>query len=270
MTGDVSPGARDDASVAIGAERRSTCRWCSAPITDPRATYCSTRCRQTVFRLRRRAALDDASSAPGGLRFAYADPPYPGLARKYYGREATFGGEVDHRALIASLEASGYAGWALSTSSRALRDVLPLCPPGARVCAWVKPIGVPSTTRGPHSAWEPVIVVRGRGRRHGVRDWLSAQPARGGGELMGRKPLAFCAWLFELLGMVPGDELVDVFPGTGIVGRAWAELSSGPRGDASPTQSANASLGAVGDGDRGAGVSSAPRGNASRELPATG
>ncbi len=43
---------------------------------------------------------------------------------------------------------------------------------------------------------------------------------------MGRKPVAFCAWLFDLLGMVPGDELVDLFPGTGAVTRAWRELSS--------------------------------------------
>jgi hypothetical protein len=47
---------------------------------------------------------------------------------------------------------------------------------------------------------------------------------------MGRKPLAFCAFLFEQLGMLPGDELADLFPGTGIVSRAWAELS---RDDAS-------------------------------------
>lgn len=201
------------------------------PLTDVRAVYCSRRCRQSGFRLRRRAALGDGWAAPG--RFAYADPPYPGLSAKYYGDEPTFAGEVDHRALVASLEASGYAGWALSTSAKALRDVLPLCPEGARVCAWVKPIGVPTATRGIHSTWEPVIVVGGRQRPPGVRDWLRAMPARFGGELMGRKPLAFCAWLFDLLGMAPGDELVDVFPGTGIVGRAWAELSSSADRDAS-------------------------------------
>lgn len=50
----------------------------------------------------------------------------------------------------------------------------------------------------------------------------------GGGDLPGRKPLAFCAWLFNCLGLEPGDELVDVFPGTGVVSRAWAELSRAP------------------------------------------
>jgi hypothetical protein len=166
------------------------------------------------------------------MRFAYADPPYPGLAAKYYRLEASFAGEVDHAGLIASLEASGYDGWALSTSAKALRHVLPLCPEGSRVCAWVKPIGASSRTRGLHNTWEPLIVVRGRELHPGVRDWLRAQPARGGGSLPGRKPLAFCAWLFDCLGLLPGDTLDDLFPGTGVVGRAW-QLSGAALGDAS-------------------------------------
>ncbi len=178
-----------------------------------------------------------------GLVFAYADPPYPGRARKYYGKEASYGGEVDHRELIASLTAAGYAGWALSTAADALRAVLPLCPPEARVCAWVKPIGAAPRTYGLHNTWEPLIVVPGRRLRPGRRDWLSAQPARGGGALPGRKPIAFCAWLFDSLGMLPGDELVDLFPGTGVVGRAWAEASgyasARARDDASVRSSAN-------------------------------
>jgi len=153
------------------------------------------------------------------MQFAYADPPYPGFARRLYGRE-----EVDHPALISSL-VDQYDGWALSTGAYALRDILPLCPAGVRVAAWVKPIGVSSRTRGMHNAWEPVIVAPGRKLRPGRRDWLSAQPARGNGVLIGRKPEAFCVWLFELLGMLPGDKVHDLYPGTGIVGRAWAELS---------------------------------------------
>lgn len=210
------------------------CGWCGALVlTDPRSIYCGRRCRQSAFRLRHRHQVDDASSTPAPRRFAYADPPYPGTARRYYGREPTYGGEVDHAALIARLEAGGYAGWALSTSEKALRQVLPLCPPGARVCPWVKPHAIPPKTRGVHNAWEPLIVVGGRQRRPGRADWLRAYPARGGGTLPGRKPLAFAAWLFSLLGMAPGDELDDLFPGTGIIGRAWAALSSGAPGDAS-------------------------------------
>jgi hypothetical protein len=157
------------------------------------------------------------------LRFAYADPPYPGTARKYYQREASYGGEVDHRALLASLKYS-YDGWALSTSAKALRWILPLCPDDVHVCPWVKPKGTPTATFGLHTSWEAVIVRPGRLLRPGVRDWLMAHAARGGGSLPGRKPLAFCAWLFAALGMQAGDRLADLFPGTGIVTRAWLEL----------------------------------------------
>jgi len=43
---------------------------------------------------------------------------------------------------------------------------------------------------------------------------------------------AFCAWLFDCLGMVPGDSLEDLFPGTGIVARAWRNV--GGRSTTSP------------------------------------
>lgn len=206
------------------------CRWCSKLLSSTPAIYCHRRCRQAAWRLRRRRCLEATAAAPG--RFAYADPPYPGTSAKYYADELSFAGEVDHRALIASLLEEGYAGWALSTSARSLRDLLPLCPPDARVCAWVKPIGVPSVTAGLHNTWEPLIVVGGRRLRPGVRDWLRAMPARGWGDLPGRKPIAFCAWLFDCLGLVPGDELVDLFPGTGAVARAWRELSARTSSDA--------------------------------------
>lgn len=202
------------------------CAWCDASLVHRRRNvrFCGKRCRQSAFRLRRRRETF-CSPGPGRLVFAYADPPYPGTARKYYAGESDFDGEVDHEALIASLGAGNYAGWALSTSARSLRDVLSLCPPTVRVCAWVKPIGASPRTFGLHNCWEPLIVSGGRKRRPGVRDFLIAQPARGGGTLLGRKPIAFCAWLFDCLGMRPGDELVDIFLGTGIVARSWAELS---------------------------------------------
>lgn len=209
-----------------------------------RRRFCSRKCRQSAFRLRRRSSRSDGPFASPGA-FRYADPPYPGTSSKYYRDEPTFGGEVDFPALIASLAAAhdsgACLGWALSTSARSLRDLLPLCQPEARVCAWVKPIGVSSRTYGLHNTWEPLIVVVGRHRRPGKRDWLRAMPARGEGTLAGRKPIAFCAWLFDLLGMLPGDTLIDMFPGTGIVARAWAELSSRPASATSPDVLADAS-----------------------------
>ncbi len=65
-------------------------------------------------------------------RVGYADPPYPGKAWMYRD-QASYRGEVDHEALVASL-VDEYDGWALSTSSDALRAVLPLCPEGIKVC----------------------------------------------------------------------------------------------------------------------------------------
>lgn len=44
------------------------------------------------------------------MRMAYADPPYPGLASRYYRREPNFAGEVNHEELIAQLEDGGYGG----------------------------------------------------------------------------------------------------------------------------------------------------------------
>lgn len=192
----------------------------------PDTLFCRKVCRQAAFRLRRRRATATAALEP--LRFAYADPPYPGLAKKYYSHEKSFAGEVDHRELIAKLEGGGYAGWALSTSWEALQDVLALCPRGVRVMPWVKPLAPDPKALGPTCRSEALIVRGGRmlaGAR--VLDYLIAAPARLSGEpkLTGRKPLKFIAWLFDVLGMQLGDELDDLFPGTGIVARSWAELS---------------------------------------------
>ena len=220
-------------SRVVSCSERRVCAWCGGPLPDGARRdqrYCEQKCRQWAFRLRRRRTTDELNTQP--MRFAYADPPYPGTARKYYADQPSYGGEVDHVALIASLVDGGYAGWALSTSSKALRHVLPLCPEGTRTCPWVKPIGVSGRTRGAHNTWEPLLVAGGRELRPGFRDWLSAHPARSGGSLPGRKPIAFCAFLFQQLGMLPGDELVDLFPGTGIVSRAWAELSTRSSSDA--------------------------------------
>lgn len=242
-----------------------TCDWCHGPI-PPRARIdartCSRKCRQAAFRLRRRmgaaGATDPRSqtdTSPGTgagrqitpwrgpgvverpMHVAYADPPYPGRARLYADQDS-YGGEVDHEALIARLEDEYPDGWALSTAADCLRWILPLCPPEAHVCPWVKPIGVPPATYGLHYTWEPLIVVRGRQVQPGMRDWLLAQPARHGGDLIGRKPIAFAAHLFDALGLRPGDTLDDLYPGTGIIARAWAEASRTPEPATRPTAGA--------------------------------
>ena len=158
-------------------------------------------------------------------RFAYADPPYVGQARRMYGTD-----EVDYVALFVRL--GGYDGWALSCTPGSLRTLLALCPPGVRVAAWVKPFAFfHSGTRGrPPYAWEAVIFrtpLTDR-RPKGVRDWLScnafgvtAAERRRAGNVRGMKPEAFCFWLFALLGLRPGDVFDDLYPGSGAVMAAF-------------------------------------------------
>jgi len=198
------------------------CDWCLEQLGATaalNARFCGKKCRQAAWRLKVQVREDRAARRP--RRFAYADPPYPGLAKKYYGREPTFAGEVDFAALVSRLET--YDGWALSTSSRSLRDILPLCPSHARVCAWVHPRIKNYSARGLCSSWEPVIVVPGRRRRRAIQDWVCAGHSSRPKTLIGRKPIAFCAQLFDWMGMMPGDSLDDLFPGTGIVTRCWRE-----------------------------------------------
>ena len=207
----------------------SKCSWCGLEIpATARADskFCGRKCRQAAWRIRGYSAIVEKGSGETRLplRFAFADPPYPGTGKKYYGKQPNFDGEVDHRKLIAGL-VEDYDGWALSTNARSLRELLPLCPPETRVCAWVKPGGAPPATFGLHNVWEPLLVLQGRRVRPGRRDAIYIHPARFGGDLPGRKPLKFCAWMFNAMGMQAGDSFQDLFPGTGIVSRAWAEIS---------------------------------------------
>ena len=160
------------------------------------------------------------------MKIAYADPPYPGCAHLYRDHP-DYAGEVDHAALIERLQE--FDGWALSTSSKAMKDVLAMCPRDVRVIIWVK-----NTVR---YAWEPVIVRPAREPdpdRGSLRDWLHCEPdayqwrPKPDSYVIGQKPLAFCRWLFEWLGAEPGDELEDIFPGSGNVARAWKKWSMQP------------------------------------------
>lgn len=155
------------------------------------------------------------------MRAAYADPPYPGQAKKHYRDHPDYAGEVDHAALIQQLVAE-YDAWALSTSSPSLRTLLPLCPPDVRVAAWVKPFATWKPTVRVAHAWEPVIFFTPRrARGFKVFDWYRGNPTMGQ-KVRGAKSIEFCGWLFGLLGLEPDDIFVDLFPGSGAVGDAWA------------------------------------------------
>ncbi len=160
------------------------------------------------------------------MKVAYADPPYVGNAARYYRHHPDYGGEVDHEALIQRLCDEFPDGWALSCHTPSLRVLLPLCPPDVRIGAWVKPFAVFKPGVNPGYTWEPVIFrggrqPRGRGEET-VRDWCAVPIALQRG-LVGAKPDGVCFWIFAFLGLQPGDELVDLFPGTGAITRAWGK-----------------------------------------------
>ena len=154
------------------------------------------------------------------MRFCYADPPYLGCGKLYTAHHAD---ALDcdnpewHRALIARLCDEFPDGWAMSLSSPSLRTILPMCPEDARVGAWVKPFAVFKPNVNPAYAWEPFIWRGGRKgdrTRATVRDWVSANITLKRG-LTGAKPRDFCRHILDVLGYEPGDDIVDMFPGTG-------------------------------------------------------
>jgi len=147
------------------------------------------------------------------MRFAYADPPYIGQAKRHYSKEE-IAKEVNHELLIAYL--NEFDGWALSLSSPTLKTILPMCPDDVRVMAWVKPFASFKPNVPVAYAWEPVIVRGGRKRSRTeptVRDWVSENITLRRG-LAGAKPVGFCRWMFDVLNVQSEDEFVDVFPGT--------------------------------------------------------
>lgn len=162
------------------------------------------------------------------MRFAYADPPYLGCCSRYEHRhEAPYGcwDDIDtHAALVGHLLAEFPDGWAMSLHTPSLRAVLNLCPDDVRIAAWVK-TWCSFKTANPAYAWEPVIFRGGRtwaerGKREAltIRDW-HAEPVTLRQPVIGAKPPKFCRWVCDLLGYVDGDEMVDVFPGSGVMGR---------------------------------------------------
>lgn len=162
------------------------------------------------------------------MKFAYADPPYFGSGGLYskQHKEALLWNEVKtHRDLIESLKKDFPDGWAMSLSSPSLQVILPMCPGDVRVGAWVKPFCIFKPNVPVAYAWEPVIFRGGRKRGRDeptTRDWVAESITLKRG-LTGAKPRAFCRWIFDLLGAQKGDELHDLFPGTGAVQFAWDE-----------------------------------------------
>lgn len=159
------------------------------------------------------------------MRLAYGDPPYPGMAHLYRDHP-DYRGEVDHVALLERLDT--YDGWVLHTASTTLDLVLRAAGEagveGFRILAWCKSFASFKPGNYPAYAWEPVLVkqLRTPTLLRGVvsRDFIVERITFGQG-LAGAKPRAVVEWALECAGAEPGDELDDLYPGTGAVRAAW-------------------------------------------------
>jgi hypothetical protein len=160
------------------------------------------------------------------MKIGYADPPYIGCAHLYRDQES-YAGEVDHAELIERLQ-SDYDGWVLHAAAtpKSMAVLAPLVEKieGARWMSWVKGFAAFKKNVSVAYAWEPVIVKAARkpvvSKRLVMRDWIQESITLRKG-LTGAKPEAVCHWAFEMVGAHPDDELIDLYPGTGAVTKAW-------------------------------------------------
>lgn len=165
--------------------------------------------------------------------FAYADPPYVGQARKHYGKHADYAGEVDHAKLIDWME-SEFSGWALSCSMKSLPALLKLCADDVLVLAWFKPIAPPLGDHRRYN-WEPVILrpLRRPGPGYVPTATIASPPQftfreKPESHVIGEKPEKFAWWVFAAAGLTKDDTLVDLFPGSGAITRAWENYTPLP------------------------------------------
>ena len=166
------------------------------------------------------------------MKFAYADPPYLGLAKRFYGdlhpEAAEYDKKEKHIELIERLMDEFPDGWAVSLHTPTLPFYCSIMPPKARVCAWTKSIHQIWWNVTVQYAWEPVILYGGRqekNRRPMVRDYMHCARAQRKG-LRGSKPARFNEWILELLNYQLGDEMVDIFPGTEGMSKAVLEYET--------------------------------------------
>jgi hypothetical protein len=155
------------------------------------------------------------------MKLAYADPPYFGNGKRLYGElhpdAHLWDDKEQHIYLLQTLDV--YDGWALSCNPKDLKWLLPETPEDSRVAAWVKPFANLRTNYRVQYTWEPVIFKPARPKKgyqkgtESVRDHLVCNIALKKG-LSGAKPDAFNDWILQLINYEPGDEVVDLFPGS--------------------------------------------------------
>lgn len=185
------------------------------------------------------------------MRLAIADPPYLGRAALWYGgkgrgKQGTGGraagrGQLDaefhpdahlwddpdqHIDLMARME-SDFDGWAMAASGKSLGALYPCIDQlGAKVAIWHVTNAIPDGARV-RNVWEAVVyrvptTRRAVGTGYRVPDLMSAPHPMSG--FVGSKPPEWTRWVLDLLGFQPGDEVDDLFPGSGAVSAAMAVL----------------------------------------------
>jgi len=132
--------------------------------------------------------------------------------------------------LIRELE-TGYDGYALCASSTSLQVLLGMFEAPPRIAAWVKPFAAYKRHVRIAYTWEPILFREARrSSNDGAfvnRDHLS-EPITMRKGLVGAKPERVCRWVLDLVGWVPGDQVSDLFPGTGVMGRVVAAADGAP------------------------------------------
>jgi len=178
------------------------------------------------------------------MKLGIADPPYYGRANRYYGSGSGGGGgnrriykpdyhpeaakwdtKEAHQELVEQLNEQ-FDSWVIAMSSHNLSMYLNWCETGSssdyRVCAWVKTTSVPSGSRI-RNGFEPVLLKLHKSRRSTyrgtrTRDYFIAPAPRTG--FLGAKPSGWTYWVLDLMGYELGDEVVDLFNGSGAVKEA--------------------------------------------------
>ena len=181
------------------------------------------------------------------MKLCIADPPYLGRAVRWYGEGGCGDGKglnqadnhpeahlwdrpETHQKLVQDLDRD-YDGWAIAMSVHSLSTYLQIVETdsrnGIRVCVWHKPSAITSGSRITNH-WEPVL-VRVPANRKGwasdaprISDVLTCAAPKNG--FRGSKPKEWTHWVLDLLGYQDGDEVTDLFHGSGAVSQALKEL----------------------------------------------
>ena len=159
------------------------------------------------------------------MKFAYADPPYLGMGKKYsslHSEAEIWDNPKSHTDLVERLSDEYPDGWAVSLSVPSLKLYLSACPSDVRIGTWTKTFHQIRVNVPIQYAWEPVIWRGGRKEtpvKPMVRDWYSGRIAMNK-NFYGAKPQDFNLWVLNLLQYRKGDTLDDLFPGSGSMSEA--------------------------------------------------